>query len=75
MPDPINMPISEPKAGFNESVKFFLLIISPAIAPMNDPRNIPIGPIIIKPVIKPIEAPINPPFEPPSFLTPIIGII
>ena len=69
------MPISEPNAGFNESVKFFLCIISPLTAPMNGPNINPSGPIIIKPNKRPIEAPKRPPFEPPNFFTPRIGII
>ena len=75
IPDPSRIPNKEPNAGFMDSARFFLFIISPVIAPRNGPKSIPKGPKIISPITRPIEAPINPPFEPPSFLTPTIGII
>ena len=65
---------NEPNAGFNDSLKDLLLVISPSKAPKNGPIIIPIGPRITKARISPTVVPICPDLVPPNFFTPNIGI-
>ncbi len=71
---PAITPINEPKAGFNDSLKDLLLVISPSKAPKKGPIMIPIGPSITKAIIRPTVVPICPDLVPPNFFTPNIGI-
>jgi len=66
--------MNDPNAERKALLRFWLLMISPAKAPINGPTINPSGGKKNIPIIKPMVAPQTPPLVPPVFFVPHTGI-